>query len=512
MSSIKENNKQIARNTIFMYFRMGITMVVGLLTSRIVLQQLGVEDYGLYNVIGGIITMFSFLNGSMVNTTSRFITVYLAKKDSLMLNNIFSMAFIIHLCIGILILILGETIGLYYLNNNLVIPEGREFAAHWLYQLSVISCFLSILYVPYNATIVAHEKMHAFAYISIMDVILKLAIVLLLAYSPFDKLIFYATLLAVISLIDLVIYFTYCKRKFIETKLKFYWNHLMFKEMMGFAGWALVGNFSFLFYSQGINLMLNAFCGPAVNAARGIAVQVEGVVKQFVSNIQMAINPQIIKSYATNEMERMYSLIFASSRYCFYLLYILSLPIIIEAEFILTLWLGKVPEHTVNFIRIILTTSILDAFINPMFTANLASGKLKIYHLRLSILMYSFMFVTFYSIKLSLVPESVFICLLIATVIGVIMRIYIIEKQIGLNKSLYITKVFWPVFLVIVTSLIAPIIFHLWLANDILRFITTSTLSVLSVAISIYFLGINATERKYALNYFKKKISNIKNR
>lgn len=503
-------NKTIAKNTIFMYIRMGVTMIVGLYTSRVVLQQLGIEDYGLYNVISGIIAMLGFINGAMVNTTLRFITVYIAKENEIMLNNIFSMSFIIHLIIAAIILLLGETVGLWYLNNKLIVPEGREFVAHCLFQLSAVTCILSILYVPYNATIVAHEKMDTFAYISIMDVMLKLIIVISLSYSPIDKLLFYGMLLAMVSVLDLSIYFIYCHRTFAETKLKFYWNNSIFKEMMSFVGWAFVGNFSYLFYSQGINLMLNAFCGPAVNAARGIAVQVEGVVKQFANNVQMAINPQIIKSYTSNDIERTYTLIFASSKYCFYLLFIVSLPIIIEADFILKLWLGIVPDHTVNFIRLILSISILDAFINPMYTANLASGKLKIYHLSLTILMYSFMFITFFSIKISLIPESVFICLLLATIIGVIMRVFILEKQINLSKSLFITKVLKPVSYVIITSLILPTISHIGIPNDILRFLITSFLSVCSVGFSIFFIGINASERQYALNYIKIKISNFK--
>lgn len=505
MSDTSANNSRIAKNTIFMYFRMGISMVVGLYTSRVVLQQLGIEDYGLYNVIGGIIAMFGFLNGSMVNTTSRFITFYLAKNEKEESRNIFSMSFLIHLCIALLILILGETIGLWYLNNKLIIPEGREFAAQWLYQLSIFSCILSILYVPYNATIIAHEKMGTFAYISIIEVLLKLCIVLLLSYSPIDKLIFYGTLLSCVSILILVIYFSYCNIKFAETKIKYYWNLSIFKEMMGFAGWALIGNFSYIFYSQGINLMLNAFCGPAVNAARGIAVQVEGVVKQFASNVQVAINPQIIKSYATNEITRMYSLIFASSRYCFYLLFLLSLPIFVETEFILQIWLGLVPKHTVNFIRIILSTSILDAFINPMFTANLASGKLKLYNLCVCTVSYAFMFITYFAIRITHLPESVFLCLLCSTLFGVAIRIHVLYRQIGLNPSIYLKKVLSRVLLVVSVSIIVPILLHNTMPSGWVRFIIISFMSVASVLYSVYTIGINQTERKFV----NKKIKSI---
>lgn len=509
MSVNTSNNKQIANNTIFMYFRMGITMIVGLYTSRVVLQQLGVEDYGLYNVIGGIIAMFTFLNAAMVNTTSRFITFYLAKKDTPMLNNVFSMAFLMHFCIAVIILLLAETVGLYYLNNKLVIPEGRDFAAHWLYQLSIISCLLSILYVPYNAIVIAHENMKVFAYISIMDVFLKLGIVLLLPYSPLDKLIFYATCLTCVSILNLLIYFVYCKRHFFETRIKFYWNRSIFKEMMGFAGWALVGNFSHLFYSQGINLMLNAFCGPAVNAARGIAVQVESVVKQFANNVQVAINPQIFKTYASNEMERMYLLIFTSARLCFFLLFIISLPILVEADFILKFWLGDVPAHTTSFVRLILCITLLDAFINPLFTANLASGKLKLYNLSICSVSYTFMIITYLSIKYSGIPESVFFSLLISTIIGVVIRIFVLHKQINLSPVLFFRRVICKVSVVVVTSSLIPIILHVFFTDSWQRFLLVSLVCVFTTLLSVYFIGLRFEERQFIVAKFKTIINKL---
>jgi len=505
------NNKRIAKNTLYMYLRMAITMLVGLYTSRVVLRVLGVEDFGLYNVIGGIIAMFGMLNAAMTNTTSRYITVSLAKGDIQKTRGIFNMAALIHLCIAVIVLILGETVGLWYLYNKLVIPEGRLFAAEWLYQLSVISTLLSIITVPFNSTIVAHEKMSAFAFIQILDVFLKLAIVLMLEYSPFDRLIFYGTLLSCVTMMNLIIYIIYCKRKFAETEMMFYWNRGIFKEMTGFIGWSLVGNFSFLFYSQGLNLILNAFCGPVVNAARGISVQVENVVKQFANNVQVAINPQIMKSYAVKEMQRMYTLIFASSRFCFYLLFLIELPILIETDFLLSLWLGSYPDHTVNFMRIILMTTIMDAFVNPMYTANLASGKLMMYHLTLSIHMYAFMFVTYLSIKYTGIPESVFISLFVATVIGVVLRIIILYRQIGLRPIHYIQNVIRPIVMVVMVSIIAPLLIHNFMESGWIRFLATSIISVLSVALTAYTIGISSTERAYVVEFVKKKL-NCKNR
>ena len=499
-------NKRIAKNTIFMYIRMAITMCIGLYTSRAVLQALGVEDFGLYNVIGGIVSMFIILNGAMVNTTSRFITIYLAKEDELQTCKIFNMASLVHVVIAVLVVLFAETIGLWYLENKLVVPEGRMFAAHWLYQLSILSAIFSILYVPYNAAIVAHEKMGVFAFIQIADSVLKLIIVLLLAYSPIDKLIFYATLLTILSIADLCIYFIYCKRHFAETEIMFYWNNSVFKEMMGFAGWTLVGNFVNFFYTQGLNLLLNAFCGPAANAARGIAVQVENVVKQFANNVQVAINPQILKSYSLNEMDRMYSLIMASSRYCFFLLYFLCLPIMLEANFILHLWLGVVPEHTVNFIRLILVIALFDTFVNPMFTANLACGKLKLYHFPLSILMVAFMFVTYFAIKLTGIAESVYVSLLTVTFIGYIMKIYIIDRQVGLKPKVYIKNVLKPVCLVVLISPILPFYIHSLLDEGWVRLLATGFACVVSVTAAIYVLGVSQAERKFVVTFVRNKL------
>lgn len=499
-------NKRIAKNTIFMYIRMAITMCIGLYTSRAVLQALGVEDFGLYNVIGGIVSMFIILNGAMVNTTSRFITIYLAKEDELQTCKIFNMASLVHVVIAVLVVLFAETIGLWYLENKLVVPEGRMFAAHWLYQLSILSAIFSILYVPYNAAIVAHEKMGVFAFIQIADSVLKLIIVLLLAYSPIDKLIFYATLLTILSIADLCIYFIYCKRHFAETEIMFYWNNSVFKEMMGFAGWTLVGNFVNFFYTQGLNLLLNAFCGPAANAARGIAVQVENVVKQFANNVQVAINPQILKSYSLNEMDRMYSLIMASSRYCFFLLYFLCFPIMLEANFILHLWLGIVPEHTVNFIRLILVIALFDTFVNPMFTANLACGKLKLYHFPLSILMVAFMFVTYFAIKLTGIAESVYVSLLTVTFIGYIMKIYIIDRQVGLKPKVYIKNVLKPVCLVVLISPILPFYIHSLLDEGWVRLLATGFACVVSVTAAIYVLGVSQAERKFVVTFVRNKL------
>lgn len=510
--SASQDNKRVAKNTAYMYIRMAFSMLVGLYTSRVLLQALGVEDYGLYNVIGGIISIFTVLNSALINTTSRFITVSLAKGIVQDTRNIFNMALLLHFVVGLLVVAFGETIGLWYLHNKLVVPEGREVAAEWLYQFTIVSAFLSTVNVPYNASIIAHEKINVYALIQIADVVLKLIIVLLLAVAPFDKLIFYALLILGVTMMNICINVVYCHRKFEEVKLRFFWNWRIFKEMLKFVGWAMVGNFSNMFYTQGINLLLNAFCGPAVNAARGIAVQVEGLVKQFANNIQTAINPQILKNYATGELDRMYSLIMASSRYCFYFMFVISLPILIETDFLLTLWLGNVPDHTVNFVRIILISVLLDAFVNPMFTANLASGKLAIYHGTLAILMYSFMFITYFTIKSTRIPESVFLCYLIAGIIGYVMKIFILNYQVGLKPSVYCKTALLPVVGVVLTSIIAPLFVHKFLSDGWIGFLITTLVAVLSVSVAVYFIGVTKGERDFALSFVKNKVLQFKNK
>ena len=501
-------NKRIALNTLYMYLRMFITMSVGLYTSRVVLNSLGVEDYGLYNVIGGIIAMFGFLNGAMTNTTSRFITFYLGKDEEEKLKEVFSMAFLIHFIIALIIVFLGETIGLWYLYEKLVIPEGRFAAALWLYQLSIAASVVNILYIPYNASIVAHEKMNAFAAIAIIDAVLKLVISLLIKSAPFDKLVFYGLMIFIVTFIDILCYVIYCNRHFIETKIRLIWNYTLLKDMFSFTGWSMFGNFAFLFYSYGINLILNLFCGPVVNAARGISLQVENVVRQFASNVQTALNPQIIKSYAEKDLNRMHSLIYASSRYCFYLLYLLALPILIETEYILYLWLGNVPDHTVNFVRITLLLVMLDALATPLFTANLATGKIKKYQSVLSLISYSLMPVTYFAMKYTLIPEVAFLCLAICKISEQIARVVLTSRQILMPLSIYFQKVIFPNVSVFFLSMIVPLLLDCYIESSFFNLLLVALVSVASVIVTVFSVGMSNYERNIVVH----KAVSIKNR
>ena len=499
MADNSTKNKLMVKNTLFMYLRMFLTMSIGLYTSRVVLNSLGIENYGLYNVIGGIIAMFGFINGAMTNTTSRYITFYL-EHNKHMLSKVFSMTFFIHVIIALIIILLGETVGLWYVNNKLVVPEGRYEAAFWLYQFSIAASVINILYIPFNSSIIAHERMKAFAYIALVNAFLKLGIAMIIDYAPVDKLIFFGFLMFAVSFIDISCYICYCFRHFEETILKIYFDKSMFKEMMSFTGWSMFGNFAFLFYSYGINLILNFFFGPAVNAARGIAVQIENVVRQFASNLQVVMNPQIIKSYAEDNIGRMHSLIFASSKYCFFLLFLLSLPIMVEADCILHLWLGLVPTHTVNFVRVTLLVCLLDTLATPLFTGNLATGKIKIYQTAICIVSYLMMPITFFAVKLSVVPEIAFICLLFSKLIEQFVRMIISKKQLYISLRQYFFQVVVPVGLVFVLSITLSVFSKFFMGDSFISSVLVIFISIVSVLVFIYAIGLSKTERTFVAN------------
>ena len=496
MSDNRENTKRIAKNTLLLYARMLLMMLVSLFTSRVILQVLGIEDYGVYNVVGGIVSMFAFINGGMVAATQRYITFELGSGNKERLQRVFSTSLQIHAMISILIVILGETVGLWFLQEKLVIPEDRMIAAMWVYQCSIIVCVLNIMSIPYNADIVAHEKMSAFAYISILDVVLKLVIVYLLTIVTFDRLIFYAALLLSISILDRLIYGIYCKRHFKEARVKLMFNKRIFKEMANIAGWSLFGNIAGVFYTQGLNVLLNMFFGPIVNAARAIAVTIQGVVTGFVSNFQMALNPQITKSYATGDLSRMHSLIFASSKYSFFLLLLIVLPIMIETQTILAVWLKNVPAHTVWFVRIILCILLIDALSNPLMISSQAVSQVKVYQSVVGGLLLLILPIAYIALKLGGNPEMVFIVHLIISMVALICRIMIVGRMVSFSLVQYAHKVLLPTISVFtLASCMSISIYYTMTNQSLLKTVIVIILSIVMTAISILFVGLNTSER-----------------
>lgn len=501
------NNKRIAKNTLLLYFRMLFTMAVSLYTSRVVLNTLGIEDFGIYNVVGGVVAMFSFLNGTLVGASSRYITYGLGIGDYAHLKKVFSSIVFIHFCFGVLILILAETVGLWFLLHKMQIPADRMVAAMWVYQFSVVTMLVSIMSVPYNAVIIGHERMSAFAYISILDVILKLLVTYILVIVSFDKLKIYAGLILGIQLIDQFIYWNYCRKHFEESKFHFVWDKPLLKEIVTYAGWTMNGSLAVMGYTQGLNILLNLFFGPVVNAARGIAVQVQGVAQSFCNNFQMALNPQLTKSYAQSNLNYMHSLIIASSKFSFFLMLFISMPVMFETEQILHWWLGLVPEYTVIFLRLILLSSMLNTLANPIIVSVHATGIIRKFQLIEGTMLLLIVPIAYLLLKFTHVPpESVFIVHLVIGVLTQYARVRIVLPMINMSLSNYFKNVFTPIVKVIAISPIIPLIVYIFLPVNVASFFIVCLSCMMSVASVIYYKGCTIQEREFAILKIKKMI------
>lgn len=490
-----DNNKRIAKNTFLLYIRMLFYLAVTLYTSRVILKVLGVDDFGIYNVVGGIITMFTFLNSAMAASTQRFLTFEIGKKGNV--NKIFSSSILIHRTIALIVVLLGETIGLWFVNTQLNIPSARMTAANWVYQCSILICAINIISLPYNAIIIAHEKMKAFAYISILETSLKLMTALVLPLFFLDKLIAYAWLLTGIAVIIRITYTQYCHRNFSETKVKIGKDKKLLKEMTHFAGWSMVGNLALMAYTQGTNILLNIFFGPAVNAARGIAVQVQNAINSFCLNFQTALNPQITKSYAADELAYMHLLIVRSSKFTFFLLLILSLPVLIETKMLLTWWLGEVPDYTLNFVRIILIITMVDALSNPLIIAAQATGKIRTYQIVVGGILLCILPISYVALKLGAVPEAVFVVHFCIVCVAQVVRLWMIRPMIKLSLRYYCEEVVWKTVTVFILSLALPYLLYRVLPVTWWSFLIVCSTCACSTLFMIYKIGLNHQERKF---------------
>lgn len=356
-------------------------MIVNLYTSRVILQALGVEDYGVYNAIAGFIAMFSMVSSAIAGAISRFITFVLGQGDKDKLKKVFSTAIIIQLTLAAIVVVLVEAVGVWFLNTHMTIPDGREVAANWVLQFALVTFVLNLWSTPYNAALIAHEKMAAFAYIGIFEGVANLIIAFMVMCSPFDRLIVYGALICLIALITRMIYNGYCKKHFDECIFKWTFDYKLFREMFSFAGWNFIGSISGLLRDQGINILFNVFCGPIINAARGLAIQVQTAVFKFSSNFYVAVQPQITKSYASDNVDESHDLVLRGSRFAFLLLTALIVPLITETDFILQLWLKEVPAHTTAFVQIILLCTLIDSLSTPLIYLMLATGNIKRYQI-----------------------------------------------------------------------------------------------------------------------------------
>lgn len=474
-------------------------MLVTLYTSRIILNTLGVEDYGIYNVVGGIVTMFAFFNNAMSSATQRFLSFEIGKGDIVQLHKTFNATQIIHIGIAVLIFILAETVGLWFVKTYLVIPPERLEAAIWVYHFSVLSFMVTIIQVPYNATIIAHERMNVYAYVSIIEVLLKLLIVFMLTWITYDKLKLFGILQFAVVFIIAAIYRIYTRRNFEESKFEVVRNKKLYRTLISYSGWNLFGNIAGVAKGQGVNIILNMFFGPLVNAARGIAIQVQGAVNSFVSNFQMAVNPQIIKSYAADEKEYMVSLVIRSSKFSFYLLYLLSLPIIIEIDQILKIWLITVPEYASIFTILVLIIILIDCVSGPLMTSVQATGKIKIYQAVVGTLQFLILPISYFFLKYGYTPEITLYINIIISIIALIFRIFFLKKLINFPALLFLKEVILKNILIAFLS-VGPLLFlRTMMETNVVRIIIIVILSVIWSGVIIYYFGLNKNEKKYLI-------------
>lgn len=508
-----DNNKQkrIIKNTAMLYLRMILLVFIGLYTSRIILEGLGFTDYGIYNVIGGFVSMIGFLNSSLSGASARFVTFDLGKNDLSELRRTFRCAVSIHYLLAIFLFLLAETIGLWFFYNKLVIPVDRLNEAFWVYQCSVFTIFISIISAPYNSLIIAHEKMSAFAYISIFEAIAKLIIAFIITYVQNYKLSIYALLILSVQVCIRILYSWYCSKHFPETSWKWLWDKEKSKKIFSYAGWTLNGNIAVIGYTQGINILLNLFFGPVVNAARGISVQIQNMTSQFCLNFSMAAKPQIIKSYANQDYTYMHKLITYSSKISFFLMLLIIVPLLVNMDTILNIWLNNVPEHTASFTRIILITSLNYALNTPTITAIHATGKIKQFQiiegtLLLSVVPIAYILLKFFHIN----PEQVFLTYLIIETVTQFIRVWIIYPQIGLTFNHYIKQIIYPILRVIIPTCIFGIFLYRYTSNSIFNTFLNCISCILCTGSSIYFLGLNQKEKSLILTKINNTINHNK--
>lgn len=503
MTDTSANNKRIAKNTLLLYIRMFLMMGITLYTSRVVLQMLGVDDFGIYNVVGGIIVLFSFINNAMVASTQRFLNFELGRGNVEEAQKVFAASLNIYLVIVMIFMLLAETVGLWFLNRYINIPPERTVAANWVYQASLVAAALNFVRMPYNAAIIAYERMSFYAYTSIIEAALKLGIVFLL-YSFADKLIAYAWFVSVVALLILLMYVFFCRRVFFICRHHtFAYDKRRYTALVSFSGWSLFGSVANMGASQGVNILLNIFFGVFVNAAMGIANQVSGAIGLFVGNFQTAFNPQIVKSYASGEMERFINLILKASKYSYYLLFLIALPCFICCNEILQLWLGEVPLHAVSFCRLLIIFSLIDAIQGPLWMSAQATGKIKHYQLLMSCLILLNLPVTYVVLKLFPIAELGLVIRVSINIITAVVRVVYLKLLFPFPVIRYVKETVGTCIVVSVMSVLFP-----WLiyqnTDGLSQLCLTISASLVCTLVFIYIIGLSCSERQIVLNIIRR--------
>lgn len=510
MANKHKDNKRIFKNTILLYIRMLVTMAIGFYTSRVVLDALGITDFGIYNVVGGIVGMLATLYGPMASATQRCLTFSLGKDDEVLTRKVFSTSVSSQLIIALLLFIAIETIGVWYLNHYAVIPDDRKDIAFWVFQISTITMILTILNVPFQGAIIAHEKMGVFATFTISDVTMKLIICYALYNTSLDKLLLYAWLLFITFLINFIGIQIYCHLKIKEARFILGWDKKIFKDMWGLAFWSISGNIAFIGYSQGITLLINMFYGPILNTAAGIGGQATNIINQFSSNFQTALNPQITKCYAANELTDMHQLIYRSSKFSFYLMLILAVPFFFEAHFFLEIWLKEVPDHAVSFMRLGIFISMLSALRNPLYIAAMANGNIKYFQLITNGILLLICPISYYFYKNGGIPETGTIVYLITLFFTILVSAYLLQRMIKLNFKDFITKIIIRIIIISLITFALPMLIYYNYEEGWYRLILLSIFSCSVTIATILFIGMDKQERIFIYNIFKNKILSAK--
>lgn len=510
MPSNSSNTKRIAKNTIVLYLRMFLMLAINLFTSRVILKTLGVNDYGIYSAVGGIVSMFTLISGALTNSVTRFLTFELGKGNPERISRVFSTSINVMLILGLIIFIVGDPIGLWFLNNKMVIPTGRMIAANWVLQCAILTFLINLISIPFNATIIAHERMSVFAYISIIDAILKLLIVYALYVSPFDRLIVYAVLLLLVACAIRIIYSVYCHRHFQECKYRRVHDKELLKSMTSFAGWNFFGYGAKVVNDQGTNLLMNVFFGVTVNAARGVAVQVKGAVTHFVTNFTMALNPQITKSYAVGDLSYMHSLIFRGAKFSYFLMLFFVIPLCLETELVLKLWLSIVPPHAVAFVRLTLIAATINVINDSIIKGLHATGKIKKYMITVgTIEIMNFPF-TYFAFHLGASPEVAYYIFIGIYGCLAFLRVILVKDLISLRFSDYFKQVFLRCSIVTLPSLAIPYYLSILMNDSILRLVLILIVSTVSTSTFVYFWGLSGREKYVVTKYLGKVFMFIK--
>lgn len=501
-----QKNKRIAKNTIALYIRTILTMAVGLVTSRVVLNVLGVDNFGIYNVVGGIVSMFSIVTASLSQSISRYFTFELGQGNKENLRMIFCTSINLLIFMSVIIILLGETIGIWFLNNKMNIPADRMYAANWVFQFSILAFVINLINVPYNAAIIAHEKMKAFAYVSVFEAVLKLLIIYVLYISVLDKLITYSVLMLAVSLIIRTAYLWYCKRNFVECNYSFIFDRSLFRSMSKFAGWNFLASTIYIFNTQGVNIMSNMFFGVAINAARGIASQVDGITRNFVMNFTTAIRPQIIKSYSSGDIQYMHKLVCYGAKYSYYMMLLFALPLMFETKTILVYWIKIVPDHCVNFIRLTIIVSLIWLIGDTMYTSIMAVGKLKkymTYETAITCMVFPGTYLLFF---LYASPESAYIINAVSYLILIIIRLWYLKSIENFQIIVFLKQVLLPVLLTTIMACLPPIAYKMFFYDgSVLDSIYILIICVCSTIMSEIFIGLNKDEQKFLFRQYIKK-------